>query len=577
MVDKEKIVCYSLVLLLVLAMVLGSVSAVRQTTPRDGAEEIPIDGKIIIDFEDTMDTGTVEVSISPDPIYPVQKEWSNSDRTLTLSPTSSLINGREYTITVTGDNITGESISHTFSFETEPAPGLMETINDMFEGMWTGLLAFVPSMILFILIILIGYLVSKFAGFLISKILKKLGFEKAMRKIGITKQIRTLGLKNVSTFIGMLVFWFIFVIFLQIGLDFAGIHTLTAIMTPIVLFIPRVIIAVIVLVIGLYVAELVVKFLKEFIRKSPMSKDLMKVDKMTEKAGFSLMDIVYIFVKAFVLLIFINVALSIIAINVLNQFINPILLVIPLLIAAMAVIVVGLIVTEYIVKFVMKMLKELDIDRLIEPVEDMVERKGITLQVMSYVLKLFIMLIFVQIAIGILNVHGMFNMLAELVNTVILWIPNLLVALFIGLIGFWIATWAHEKTVEYGKKMELPMVSFLAKGVQVLIIYIAIVMALAQIGIEVPILYIVFAIAVGAVFLGLGIGFGYGSKDVFLNLAGSVQSGQTLKVGKRIRVDQYEGVISSIGRYSVELKTEGGRKIYIPHSKLAGAVIEETE
>ncbi len=577
MLNKKRITAYSLVLLLVLAMVLGSVSAIRSTSPSHGARDVPIDSKIIIDFQESMVPGTVEVDISPDPIYPVQREWANDDMTLILTPTSSLINDQRYEITVTGENIEGESIHRTFSFRTEEKPGIMETLEDVFSGMWATFLAFIPGIILFILVIILGYLISKFAGYLTTKVLKKAGFEHAMRKVGITKQIRKLGLKNVSSFIGMLVFWFIFVIFLQIGLDFAGIHTLTAILTPIVLFIPRLIIAVIVLVIGLYVGELAIKLLKGFIRKSPMAKDLFKIDKMTKKAGFSLMDIIYIFVKAFILLIFINIALSIIAIEVLTQFINPILLVIPLLIAALAVIVIGLIVTEYIVNFIMKLLKEMDIDKLIEPVESMIEKKGITLQVISYVLKLFLMLIFVQIAIGILNVHGMFNMLAELVNTVILWIPNLIVALFIGLIGFWIATWAHEKAIKYGKEMDVPFVSFMAKGIQALIIYIAIVMALAQVGIEVPILYIVFAIAVGAAFIGLGVGFAYGSKDVFLNLMGSIQSGQTLKKGKRIRVDEYEGVITSIGRYSIELETDMGRKIHIPHSKLAGAVIEESE
>jgi len=467
--------------------------------------------------------------------------------------------------------------SEALSIEMGSDPLVIGTLEDMWENIKETFLDIVPGLVFFLVLVIIGYIVAKLASWSITKILKKVGLEKAMTRVGVTKQVKKLGLKSVSGLIGILFFWFIFVIFLQIGLDYAGIQTLTDILTPIVLFIPRLIVAVIVLVIGLYVAEMVVKFIKKFIRKSPMSKDLMKIDKMTDKAGFSLMDIIYIFIKAFILLFFINIALEIIAIPILADFINPVLLVIPLLIAAMAVIVIGLIVTQYVVDFVMKMLKEFEVDRLIEPVESMIEREGITLKVISYVLKLFIMLIFVQIAVGILNREGMFNQLAELVNTVILWIPNLLVAIFIGLIGFWIATWMHGKIVEHGKELDLPFVEFMAKGVQILVIYIAIVMALAQIGIEVPILYLVFAIAVGAVFLGLGVGFAYGSKDVFLNLVGSVQSGQTLEEGNRIEVEGYEGVIREVGRYSVELETDRGKRIHIPHSKIAGAVIEESE
>ncbi|MFW5945433.1 MAG: mechanosensitive ion channel family protein [Candidatus Natronoplasma sp.] len=469
------------------------------------------------------------------------------------------------------------SESESLSIEDGSNILVIETLENMWENIRETFLELAPGLVFFFALVIIGYVVAKLASWSITKISKKIGLEKAMVRVGVTKQVKKLGLKSVSGLIGILFFWFIFVIFLQVALDYAGIQTLTDILAPIVLFIPRLIVAVIVLVIGLYVAEMVVKFLKEFIRKSPLSKDIMKVDKMTDKAGISLMDIIYIFVKAFILLFFINIALEIIAIPILADFINPVLIVIPLLIAAMAVIVIGLIVTNYVVDFAMKMLKEFEVDRLIEPVESMVEREGITLKVISYVLKLFIMLIFVQIAVGILNREGMFNQLAELVNTVILWIPNLLVAIFIGLIGFWIATWIHGKVVKHGRELDLPFIQFIAKGVQALVIYIAIVMALAQIGIEVPILYLVFGIAVGAVFLGLGVGFAYGSKDVFLNLVGSIQSDQTLKEGDKIEVEGYEGVIKSVGRYSVELETSMGKTVHIPHSKLAGAVIEKSE
>ncbi len=570
----NKTYIHCMVFIAVLLIFLSSVAAIS-TTPEDGKEDYPIDARIVIEFEERMNVSSVRVEIRPDPIYPVQKEWSNNDRTLTLTPTASLINEREYEVRVTGEDINGVSVDSSFSFTTEAQPSLTQTITDLFSDMWYTFWAFIPGIIFFVVILIIGYLISKFVGFLISKVLKKAGFEVAMRKIGLTKQIRKLGMKNVSSFIGTLVFWFIFVIFIQIALDFAGIHTLTAIVTPIVLFIPRIIIAVIVLLVGLYIAELAVRFLKDFIKKSPLGKDLIKLEMKTKKSGFSIMDFIYIFIKAFILLIFINIALSIIAINILADFINPILLVIPLLIVAFAVILIGLIVSEYIVKFILKMLHELGVQKLITPVEEMIDKKGIILKFISTVIQIFIMLIFVQIAVGILNTHGMFNMLADLVNTVILWLPNLILALFIALIGFWVAVWAHDKVLDYGKGMDIPFNAMLAKATKLLIIYIAIVMALAQIGVEVPILYLVFAIAVGAAFIGLGVGFAYGSKDLFLNMMNSIQSSQTLKPNTRVRVDEHEGVVTNVGRYDVVITTSDGRKVHIPHSKLANAVVEE--
>ncbi len=576
-IKSKKIILVFLTLLIFSSLIASSAIGVRRTTPRDGAENVSIDQRIIIEFEEQMDPDSVEWEFSPSLFYPVIDDWSEDDHKLTLTPTVSLSNDRDYRVTVTGETVEGEQVSHTFRFTTEESPTLMETIEDLVYGIWHAFWAFIPGIIFFLLIVLIGYFVSKGAGYVTSKVLTKVGFEKAMRRVGVTKQIKKLGQKSVSKFLGVLVFWFIFVIFIQLGLDFAGIHTLTQILTPIVLFIPRVIIAVIVILVGLYIAEVAVISLKKFIKKSPFRKDLAIVSKKTKWAGFSFMDIIYIFVKAFILLIFINVALSIIAIHVLTNFINPILLVIPLLIAAMAVILVGIIITDYLVRFIMKMLKELQVDKLIEPLESMVERKGITLKFLSYVLQLFIMLIFIQIAVGILNTHGMFDSLAQLVNTVILWIPNLIVALFIGMLGFWIANWAHDRIKDIGTETDLPFPTLMAKAAQIIIIYMAIVIALAQIGIEVPILYIVFGIAIGAVFLGLGVGFAYGSKDLFLNLVGSLQSQQTLKVGNKVKIGEHEGTIRSVGRYSIELETPVGGKVHIPHSKISNTVIEEID
>jgi small-conductance mechanosensitive channel len=62
---------------------------------------------------------------------------------------------------------------------------------------------------------------------------------------------------------------------------------------------------------------------------------------------------------------------------------------------------------------------------------------------------------------------------------------------------------------------------------------------------------------------------------VFHNLVSFLQTDKTLKVGQKIKVEEYEGTIEEISRYHMVLQTKKG-KIRIPHSKLAKAVIEES-
>jgi hypothetical protein len=577
---KMKTRLFSIVCIVsLIALILGSASVCAfSSQPADGETDFPVDGKIIIDFNDTMDRDSVEWSISPDPVYPVHAEWSNDDMTLILTPTVNLLEDKEYTVYVKGDyeNASLGEDSDSFSFTTETPPSIMETFESILTGFWENLKTFLVGLTFFVIIVIVGYFISKIGAKFFTKALDRIGINKIAGKIGFTDTLKTLGFDNLAKLLGIFFFWFLFLIVFNIALDYAGIEQLTTILAPIILFIPRILIAILVVVVGFYVADIIVNRVKTFlIEESPFKEDLKVFDESTKKSGFSIFDFVFLFLKMFIILIFIQLALSILAISIFTDFINPILLIMPLVLISMAILVAGLIIAEYVVKFVMKLLDEFEFDKFIAPVEELVEKEGIIKRIIGAVLKVFVVIIFIQLSLAVLNSTGAFNVLAELVNVVILWLPNLLLALFIVIIGFWFATWVESKILEHAEEVDLPFPKAISKATQFLIIYLAVVMALAQVGVAVPILYIIFAIVAAAVFIGLGVGFAYGSKDVFHNMIGFIQTDKTLKVGQKIKVEEFEGTIDEIGRYHMVLRTATG-KIRSPHSKLTKAVIEET-
>jgi small-conductance mechanosensitive channel len=564
----------SIVFLIALVMVPATACAF-ETQPADGTKGFPIDGKIIIDFDDPMDVGSVDVDFSPDTVYPVKEDWSNSDRTLTLTPTVSLLEGKTYTIVVSGENNRSESISETFSFKTETAPTFLETMEDLLLGFWEDFKELALGIIIFIVIVILGYIISKIGAKVFTKALDRVGLNKVAGKTGFQDSLQSLGFDNFTKFLGIFFFWFVFLILINIALAQAGIEQLDSVLAPIILFIPRILIAVLIVVVGFYIADIVVNRSRDYlIEKSPFREDLKKFDTKTKKSGFSIFDFVFLFLKMFIILIFIQLALSILAISIFTDFITPILLVMPLVLIAMAILVIGLIVAEYVVKFVMKLLDEFEFDKFIAPVEEVVNKKGIIRRIIGAILMVFVVLVFIQLSLAVLNSTGAFDVLAELINEVILWLPNVLVAVLIVIAGFWVAGWVEQQIMKNADEVDLPFPKAISKAAQFLIIFLAIVIALAQVGIQVEILYIVITIATAAVFIGLGVGLAYGSKDVFHNLVSFLQTDKTLKVGQRIRVEEYEGTIEEISRYHMVLDTAKG-KIHIPHSKLAKAVIVE--
>jgi hypothetical protein len=571
---------FSLVIIaLLVALIFGPacVSAF-ETTPADGDTDYPVDGKIIIEFDYEMDITTADWDVTPDPIYPFVPEWANDNQVLILTPTVNLLEDKEYTIRITGDpkNTTYAPVDEIFSFRTETPPTIWESIGTALEGFWEALEEFLVGLAFFVIIVIVGYIVCKLLAKFFTKALDRVGINKLAGKTGLADTLKSLGFESFARLMGIIFFWFLFLIVLNLALEWAGIEQLNVILAPIILFIPRILIAILVVVAGFYVADIVVNRTKVFlIEKSPFKEDLKTLDESTKKSGFSIFDFVFLFLKMFIILIFVQLALSILAISIFTDFINPILLIMPLVLISMAILVVGMIVAEYVVKFVMRLLDEFEFDKFIGPVEEVVEKKGVIRRIIAAVLKIFVVLVFIQLSLAVLNSTGAFNILAELVNTVILWLPNLLVALFIVILGFWFAAWVEKKIIEYGTDVDLPFPKAISKAAQFLIMYLAIVIAMAQVGIHVEILYIVFAIATASVFIGLGVGLAYGSKDVFHNLVSFLQTDKTLKVGQKIKVEEYEGTIEEISRYHMVLQTKKG-KIRIPHSKLAKAVIEES-
>lgn len=513
----------------------------------------------------------------------------------------------------------------------------------------------VPNLVFLIVLLLVGYVISKFVSRVVRKFLERVGFEKAMAKVKIDKQFKSIGLESVSHFIGMFVFWFIFLIFLQIGIGAIGVTLITDLLTPIVLIIPRALIAALLVVIGLYVGTLVANLvekvldksglkktvspidkelagtgyslfstlaliikiwivlifvqtaigilaiqaltdfispiilffpriivayfvvlvglvianyitnmIKNWLKTTPIGKQFSKADKKVEKGGFSILNLALLFVKAWILLIFIQIALDIVAIDILTTFINPIILYFPRLLVAVALVIIGLIVVDIILKIIHKLFEELEVNKFIEPVDTMINRPGLMMRFIDFLITVLILLIFIDMAVAVLDI----SQINVLVNTVILYLPNLFAAAFIIIFGLWFAGWLSDKVQGMSKENELPFPTLLANGVKFIVIFIVITIALAQVRIEVPILYIAFAIVLGAVMIGTGAGFAYGMKDVSANMAGFIQVNEIVSTGDNISVGEYAGTVEKVTRYTTILRDKDGKQHAIPNTYL---------
>ena len=108
---------------------------------------------------------------------------------------------------------------------------------------------FVPKLIGFLVILLIGYFVAKIVAKILDKVLERVGFDAAVEK-GPVKQALSKSKYDASDIVSKLVFYAIFIPVLSAAVGVLGIQALQEPLAAFIALIPKIIVAVIILVVG---------------------------------------------------------------------------------------------------------------------------------------------------------------------------------------------------------------------------------------------------------------------------------------------------------------------------------------
>jgi hypothetical protein len=200
--------------------------------------------------------------------------------------------------------------------------------------------------------------------------------------------------------------------------------------------------------------------------------------------------------------------------NALNTFLNAI----PQIVGALLIILIGWIVAGALARLVSELLRRSGADRLFaEHGGAVYGSRSAQLQpsvVAGELVKWLIRLVFLVAAA---NVLGM-TQISVLLNQVLLWIPNLIVAAVILLIAPLLARFVRS-TIEVGAgRMGFTNAPLLGRIAEVAIIAFAVVIAINQIGIAANLVNTLFIGIVGALALAFGLAFGLGGRDVAAQL-----------------------------------------------------------
>ena len=130
-------------------------------------------------------------------------------------------------------------------------------LQQSFYNLLWGVVNFIPNFVFAVVVFVIGWFIAVWVEMVIEQIVRSIKVDHALRSAGVGSVVERAGYSlNSGHFLGMLVKWFIIVVFLIASLQIMGLAQVTFFLQQIVLsFLPQVIVAVLILLVAAVVAE----------------------------------------------------------------------------------------------------------------------------------------------------------------------------------------------------------------------------------------------------------------------------------------------------------------------------------
>jgi len=191
-----------------------------------------------------------------------------------------------------------------------------------------------------------------------------------------------------------------------------------------------------------------------------------------------------------------------------SQFLVNVLLVVIILI-------IGWIIAKIIKTLVTKLLRGIKVDQLSDQInlDSILAKGGISyslselIGVICYWLALLVTFVVAVNAIGL-------TVAADLLNRVVLYVPNIIAAVFILILGMFVATLLSNIVKTAANNAGLSQAKLLGKVVEVAVIIFAVAITLEQLGIAAKIIELTITVLLASLGLSVALAFGLGCKDI---------------------------------------------------------------
>ncbi|WP_225752791.1 hypothetical protein [Actinotalea sp. Marseille-Q4924] len=129
-------------------------------------------------------------------------------------------------------------------------------MNDALETAWTQVVTFVPKLVGFLLILIIGWIIAKVVAKAIDKVLERVGFDRAVERGGIRKALAK-SKYDASDIVSKIVYYALLLFVLQMAFGVFGRNPISELLQGVIAFLPKLFVAIVIVVVAAAIAAAV--------------------------------------------------------------------------------------------------------------------------------------------------------------------------------------------------------------------------------------------------------------------------------------------------------------------------------
>jgi hypothetical protein len=229
----------------------------------------------------------------------------------------------------------------------------------------------------------------------------------------------------------------------------------------------------------------------------------------------------------------------------------------PKIVAMVVVVVIGYVVARFVAKAITTLCDKVGLQNAADQsgLADSMHHMGLQRNVPAIIGTIvfwLLMCVFLMAGFDILGMKAVSDGMQVVVN----YIPNLLVATVLVVVGLLVATFLRGVVATSADRVGISYAEYLANGCYYVFAILTFIAAFKQLGVEFALLEQLILIAFGAVAVGFALSFGLGGRDVMAGILAGYYVRQRLHTGDHVTLGTMEGTVREVGPVATIIETE---------------------